>query len=231
MSFLICKINMLCLQKLFSLFCRNIGSCRLHLLLYLFFISVYGKFVDIIQMLIFSKPNPRMLQCCYIQRFTDTILFKHITAEQLIRSGIHLYCSFIYQNNPVNMTVKNILQPVLNNNDSCIFLFMDLVNQIYRCHTHGRIQCRKRFIKQKDLCMVMQDTCKCHLLLLTTRKIKRGLHQIILHADSFCRFQYHGKHIFPWNLIILQGKSNILSYRKTYKLCIGILLDRTYMLA
>ena len=176
------------------------------------------QLVDAVQMLIFAEPDAGVFQSGNVERLTDAVSLENVGTEQLVGGGIQLNPPVIHENDAVHVAIEHILKPVLDDENGFVMLLVHLIDEINGGHAHGGVKGRKRFVKEEGFHVVVHDTGKGDLLLLTAGEaVRKGIEKGI-HADDFGNCIYLFQHLRPGDGVVFQGKSNIFTNRQTNKL-------------
>ena len=116
-----------------------------------------------------------MLQCCQIQRFTDSLLFQHIHRQQFIRCRIRYDLTIAHYNDPIHITIKSIFQTMLYDNNCYILVFLNVVDQINCSLTCSRVQIRQWFVKKQNIHIINHDSCHGYTLFLSAGQFPWGM--------------------------------------------------------
>ena len=108
------------------------------------------------------------LECGDVERLSKATLNKHSRREDVFRSIIGNDTAFINKHDAVYRTMKDILNPVLDD-DYCLSSFLvKVIDKLYSKFSSCRIKCGKRLIEEEHRNIVHKYTGKCNTLFLSS---------------------------------------------------------------
>ena len=83
---------------------------------------------------------------------------QNIAGKHFIGRCIHEDSAIIHDDDAIHIPMQNIFDSVFNDDACLVRLAIDIINQLDRFFTRGRIKVGKRFIKQKNVDIIYHDT-------------------------------------------------------------------------
>ena len=105
-------------------------------------------------------------------------------------------------------------------------LLVDLVDDLDGGFAGGGVQVGKRFVKEQNVHIVDHHAGQGGALLLPAGKLEGGGGQQVLHLHHLRHFSHPVVHLGVGDIIILQGKGDVLAGGQPDKLPVGILQHR-----
>ena len=165
----------------------------------------------------------RMLQRRDIERLADALLLQHIHAEKLVRLPVSDDLSVSHHHDAVHIPVKRVLQTMPDDQHRFSGGFADLIDQVDRPLSGGRVQIRQGLVKQEDIHIVDHHARHGNPLLLSAGQLRGRMVQKRFHIHRFRHLVHPGEQLLLRDAVVFQRKGDILRHRQPDELPVRIL--------